>query len=62
MEEWTKNNDEVHSSRTFFFSNGMLSNYRKVYKNYRDELLIVLWFLNISAVGHNIAHTTYFLK
>ena len=19
MEEWTKNNDEVHSSRTFFF-------------------------------------------
>ena len=34
------------------------SNYNNIYKNYRDELLSVLWVLNImSVVKHNIAHT-----
>ena len=56
-----KEKDTATTRDTFipniFFSNGMVSNHRKVYKNYRDELLNVLWFLDMSAVGHKIAHT-----
>ena len=34
----------------------MLSNYKKVYTNYREVFLSVLWFVNImSTVGHGIA-------
>lgn len=37
----------------------MPSNYTNLYKNYREEKLNVLWFLNIMLpliLGHNIAH------
>ena len=38
----------------------MLSNNKNIYKNYREELLNVLWFLNVmSAIGGTIARTTF---
>ena len=40
------------------FSNGILSNFCKVYKKYREKFLSVFYFL-VPAVGHNIAHVTY---
>ena len=44
------------------FPNGMLSNYKKVYRNYREELLSMLRFLNImSGVDHNSTHHVSFL-
>ena len=34
--------------------------FKKLYKNYREKLLSLFWFLSImSAVGHNIAHTIF---
>lgn len=36
-----------------------LSNYKKIYKNYRKELISVLSFNLMSTVRRNIAHTTY---
>lgn len=45
-------------SNSFFFQ--IYSNYKKACKNYKEELLSVLWFLEIiSAVAHNIEHTLY---
>ena len=40
------------------FFNVLLSNYKKVYKNYREELLSVFWFLNtVRVVGYK--HNTH---
>ena len=44
-----KEKDTTTTIDTFiptFFSNCMVSNDRKVYKNYRDELLNVLWYVS----------------
>ena len=47
--------------RNNFFSNLIhLSNYQKVCKNYKEELLSVSWFLDVMlTVGHQIADTIY---
>ena len=55
LQKQIKNHAEGCSSQVFFL---IPSNYNNIYKNYRDELLSVLWVLNImSVVKHNIAHT-----
>ena len=48
---------EVHLSQINFLKCYAFK-LQKIYKNYREELLCVLWLLNfMSVVGHNIVHT-----